>query len=61
MAASTQRARTVTRPLHLRRPLQPPNPFVKAVVSIAEKLLEKVLTYFCGFRYERALKMFPYR
>ena len=50
MAASTQRARTVTRPLHLRRPLQPPNPFVKAVVSIAEKLLEKVLTYFCGFR-----------
>jgi hypothetical protein len=30
--------------------LQPPNPFFKVVTSIAEKLLEKVLTFFCGFR-----------
>jgi hypothetical protein len=30
LAASIQRGRTVRRPLHLRRPLQPPNPFCKS-------------------------------
>ena len=39
------KSRTLRRLLHLRCPLQPPNPFCKAITSIAEKLLEKVLTF----------------
>ena len=61
VSGSTSTLRTLTASIHRPRIVTRPPAFenvrcslrtllVKAVTSIAEKFLEKVLTYFCGFR-----------